>query len=85
MGHTAVRRPLWLTLPFHVSLLAVLLLDIRTAFFRLNVGGVLGDTITLLAVGLAVYAAIFFAANLRRQLLRARSEDELFAPTTDGR
>jgi len=65
------RRPLWLTLPLYALLTAVVVLDVRAAFFWGRVGGSLGTAVAVAAGALTLTAALLMGCDPRRQVARA--------------
>lgn len=76
MRTTAVRprpRPLWLTIPLYVVLLAVLIADVWASVFWVAVGGSLGLGVAGAAALVVVLAAGLLATDARRQWRLHRS------------
>ncbi len=65
-------RRLWLTIPLHILLLVVVVLDVRAAVFWAGVGGSLGVPVSVAAAGVAALAGGLLAVDLRYQVLLGR-------------
>ncbi|MGX5654036.1 hypothetical protein ACWKWC_04620 [Geodermatophilus nigrescens] len=66
---------MWLTVPLHVLLAVVLVLDVRAAVFWSRVGGPLGVPVTV-AAAVAVLALLLLTSDARRQWSRSGPADD---------
>jgi hypothetical protein len=73
---TVRRRPLWLTVPLYLVLLAVLLVDVWAAEFWLRVGGQLGLVIGGAAAAVVMVVGLLLVLDARRQWLLGQDSPE---------
>ena len=69
---TARRRPLWLTVPIHLALVVVLVVNVWAAEFWLRVGGQLGLVIGGAATAVVLLVGLLLVVDVRRQWLLGR-------------
>jgi hypothetical protein len=76
VARPARRRPLWLTVPLYVVLLAVLVVDVWAAEFWLRVGGQLGSVIGGAAAAVVLVVGLLLVLDARRQWLLGQDSPE---------
>ena len=72
VARTVRRRPLWLTVPLHLVLFAVLAVNVWAAEFWLRVGGQLGLVIGGAATAVVLLVGLLLVVDVRRQWLLGR-------------